>query len=247
MAAYPTLAIIAQEETKKDMDLLQVSLRKFAAESVLPTINAYKSGKYADGTPLPQEQVKRLPAILATLEKDVQEYKTNTYQGPTLTFKNELDVDLGNVDVKVMFLGRGHTSGDAVVYLPKQRILIAGDLLVSPLPFFYSGYPSEFVKTLEKLAQFDADTIVPGHGEIEHDKKYLFLIHDFLKSAVDQVNARLAVAGPAVFLTLDQVKGEVDLSSFKQPFIGSNPALNQDFDDMAANAVKLVFTEASLR
>ena len=60
------------------------------------------------------------------------------------------------------FLGRGNTGGDAVVYLPKEKIVIAGDLVVYPIPYVYDGYPSEWIQTLQNLGQLDADTIVPG-------------------------------------------------------------------------------------
>ena len=52
-------------------------------------------------------------------------------------------------------------------------------------PYIYDGYPSEWVHTLENLAQLDAGAIVPGHGPILHDKTYVFLLRDLMKSAVD--------------------------------------------------------------
>jgi len=77
---------------------------------------------------------------------------------------------------QVNFLGRGNTPGDAVAWLPKEQIVAAGDLVVYPMPYFYDGYPSEWIQTLQSLAQLDATTIVPGHGPIMHDKAYLYLV-----------------------------------------------------------------------
>ena len=110
-------------------------------------------------------------------------------------------IDLGNREVQVKFLGRGNTNGDTVVYLPRERIVMTGDLVVNPIPFFYDGYPTEWIKTLQNLSQLDADTVVPGHGPILHGKSQLYLIRDMMQSAVDQMNAKLTQAGPAMFLT----------------------------------------------
>ena len=44
------------------------------------------------------------------------------------------------------FLGRGNTAGDAVVYLPRERMLVTGDLVVHPVPYMFSGFPSEYVR-----------------------------------------------------------------------------------------------------
>jgi hypothetical protein len=92
----------------------------------------------------------------------------------------------------------------------------------------------------------DARTIVPGHGPVMHDKAHLFLIRDLLQSAVDQMTTKLGQTRPAMFQTLDEVKGGVDLKPFRQRFAGTDPGLGAEFDDMAANLVKVVFEEASL-
>ena len=60
---------------------------------------------------------------------------------PTLAFDRELDLDLGGREVRILHLGRGNTAGDAVVYLPREKILAAGDLLDHPVPYLGGGYP----------------------------------------------------------------------------------------------------------
>ena len=177
----------------------------------------------------------------------MEELKKVKFQSATLTFDHDFSIDIGNREVQVKFLGRGNTGGDAVVYLPKEKIVIAGDLVVYPIPYIYDGYPSEWIQTLQNLAQLDADTIVPGHGPIMHDKTYVYLVRDLLKSAVDQMNEKLRQTGPAMFQTLDEVKGGVDLTAFQQRFAGNDKEQGEAFDDAASNLVKVVFEEASLR
>jgi len=169
------------------------------------------------------------------------------FQSATLAFDHDFTLDIGGREVQVKFLGRGNTTGDAVVYLPKERIVVAGDLVVHPIPYTYDGYPPEWIETLDRLAALDAVAIVPGHGPVLHDETYVLLVRDLLKSAVDQLNAKLVEVGPAVAQTLDDVKGSVDLTPFRQRFAGDDKDLGREFDDMAKNLIKVTFAEASLR
>jgi cyclase len=245
--AFPSLAIIAQEETKKDMDLIHPGNLERGPKEMAARIAAYKLGKDQDGRTLTEDEKKQVHDLLPGLAQMEAESKTMVYQPPTLTFADELDVNIGNREVQVKHLGRGNTPGDAIVYLPKEKILVAGDLLVHPVPYTYDGYPAEWVQTLQKMAQLDAQTIVPGHGPILHDKTYLYLVADLLKSAVEQVRARIRQIGHPGFHSLDEVKGSVDLTPFRAKFAGDDKDIQAEFDDMAVHLVKLVFNEAALR
>jgi cyclase len=149
--------------------------------------------------------------------------------------------------VQVKYLGRGNTAGDAIVYLPIEKILVAGDLLVHPIPYTYDGYPAEWAQTLQRMAQLDASTIVPGHGPVLHDKAYLSLVMDLLQSAVDQVRARIRQLGFPGSHSVNDIKGSVDLTSFRTKFAGDDIDLQAEFDDMTEHLVKITFSEAAQR
>lgn len=77
-------------------------------------------------------------------------------------------VDVGGLEVQVLFLGRGHTGGDLTVYLPKQRILFMSEVYLNRVfPAMRSAYPSEWVKTIDRALAMDVDHYIPGHGFIE--------------------------------------------------------------------------------
>jgi cyclase len=225
MDAFPALAIIAHDETKRDMDLIEPG-------------NVERT---------PKDDKKEVEQILPGLEQAQSEFQTLVYQPPTLTFSDTLDIDIGNREVQVKHLGRGNTPGDAVVYLPKEKVLVAGDLLVYPIPYTYDGYPTEWIETLQKMAQLEAQTIVPGHGPVLHDTTYLYLVMDLMKSAVAQVRARIRHIGFPGAHSLDEVKDSVELTPFRAKFAGDDKDLQAEFDDMTAHLVKLVFNEAALR
>jgi glyoxylase-like metal-dependent hydrolase (beta-lactamase superfamily II) len=248
MDAFPALTIIAHAETKKDMDLFGPGSLMREEKSRTTYQKMLDSGKTDDGkTNLTDDDKKELKRAIASETEVIGELQNIKFQSATLTFDHDFTIDLGNREVQVKFLGRGNTTGDAVAYLPKEKIVVAGDLVAYPIPNTYDGYPVEWIQTLQNLANLDTDTIVPGHGPILRDKAYLYLLRDLMTSAVNQMNEKLKQNAPAMFMTLDQVKGGIDLTPFRERFVGTDKNLGPAFDDMAANLIKVVFEEATLR
>jgi glyoxylase-like metal-dependent hydrolase (beta-lactamase superfamily II) len=247
MDAFPAVTVIAHAETKKDMDMFGPGSASREEKSIASLQQMLDTGKTKQGRPLTPEEKVEVKNALAHRLPVIEEIRAVKFQSATLTFEHDFSIDLGNRVVQVKFLGRGNTAGDAVAYLPKEKIVVAGDLVVYPIPYIYDGYPTEWIQTMQNLSQLDVDTIIPGHGPIMHDKTYILLLRDLMKSAVDQVNAKLIQTGPAMFHTVDDVKGSVDLTSFQQRFAGNDQDLIAAFNEMTANLVKVVFEEASLR
>jgi len=245
--AFPALTIIAHAETKKEMDMYGPSSASRVEKTNARFQEILASGKARGGRALTAEEITQLKDALAIRMPITEELKGVKFQSATLTFEEGFTVDIGNREVQVRFLGRGNTPGDAVVYLPKEKIVVAGDLIVHPIPYMYDGYPSEWIQTLDRMGRLDATTVVPGHGPVMHDKTYLYLMRDVMQAAIDQMNTQLRGSGPAMSKTLDDVKGGVDLSSFRERFTGGDKDLIPAFDDMVSHLVKLVFEEASLR
>ena len=77
-------------------------------------------------------------------------------------------IDVGGTEVRAMFLGRAHTGGDLMVYLPKQKILFMSEAYLNRVfPAMRSAYPSEWVGAIDRALAMDVDRYVPGHGFIE--------------------------------------------------------------------------------
>ena len=91
----------------------------------------------------------------------------------TLTFDDSLTIHLGERVIDVMHVDRAITPGDAFLYLPADKVLITGDLLVNPITFALGSYPAGWIATLARLDSLEVQTIVPGHGDPMHDKKLL--------------------------------------------------------------------------
>jgi glyoxylase-like metal-dependent hydrolase (beta-lactamase superfamily II) len=84
---------------------------------------------------------------------------------PNIVFEHELTVWLGKTEVKILQLGRGHTKGDTVVWLPKEKVLFSGDLVeFGATPYTGDAYLTHWPATLDRLAALEPRALVPGRG-----------------------------------------------------------------------------------
>jgi glyoxylase-like metal-dependent hydrolase (beta-lactamase superfamily II) len=84
---------------------------------------------------------------------------------PTLTFNGKMTLWLGKLEVQLLQLGRGHTKGDTVVWLPQERTLFSGDLVESgATPYAGDAYFTDWPQTLDNVAALKATQLVPGRG-----------------------------------------------------------------------------------
>jgi cyclase len=100
-----------------------------------------------------------------------------------------LTLQKGSRTIELRFLGRGHTAGDVVIYLPAEKILYTGDLFYDGAPFLADGFPLEFIETLEKVKGIDAEMILGGHGSIVRDKSRIDARQEYLRDYWAQAKA----------------------------------------------------------
>ncbi len=237
--AYPDVQIVAHVETRRLMDangprfaaLIGVPANP-SAQALAKARQQLASGLSERGAPLTSAERAALERNIAQRENQERELAAFEYAPPTLTFTSELRIDLGRRDVRVMNFGRGNTPGDAVVFLPQERTLVAGDLVVAPVPYAYNSYPRDWIGVLGQLRALDPAIIVPGHGPVQHDTAYVQQVQDLLRSVVDQVD-RLTAAGH----TLDEIRKAVDVTKFRTAMAGGDAAANDLFDDSIVRAL----------
>lgn len=87
----------------------------------------------------------------------------------TRTVSEREVIEMGDTEIHVVFLGRAHTGGDLVVYLPREKILFMSEAYLHRIfPAMRSAYPSEWVEMIEQAQAMDVDIYVPGHGFVDH-------------------------------------------------------------------------------
>ena len=182
------------------------------------------TGKKKDGSPLRPVDLQHYQDLIEESKFFLPELQQAKYTPPNQTFDQSITVYLGKRQVNVMFLGRGNTAGDAVIYVPDAKTLMTGDLVVSPTPYAFGSFLTEWVETLKKLEALGATTIVPGHGDVQHDTSYIEELISLLQSTTSQVQQAFAQG-----LSLDDTRKKVDLSSFRRQMAGDSDKWNEVF------------------
>ena len=161
------------------------------------------------------------------------ELPTMEFVYPDLLLDDRMEFERGERTVVVSWLGRGNTDGDVVVWLPEEKVLITGDMLVAPIPFAFDSPMRDWIGTLGKLAGLGAETIVPGHGPVQRDARHLERVSRLLEATIAAVEK--AKADGVAYADLGD---SVDLSELERLFTGG--------DEMHAYAWRSYFLSPGL-
>jgi glyoxylase-like metal-dependent hydrolase (beta-lactamase superfamily II) len=106
-----------------------------------------------------QSEIERFPRLFLAVES------VPGLTWPTMTFRGTMTLWLGKLEVKLMQVGRGHTKGDTIVWLPQERTLFSGDLVeFDATPYAGDAYFQDWPRTLDALAALRPEKLVPGRG-----------------------------------------------------------------------------------
>ena len=116
---------------------------------------------------------------------------------PTMTFEGRMSIWLGKLEVQLIQLGRGHTKGDTVAWIPSERILFSGDLVeFDATPYAGDAYFKDWPQTLDKVAALQPEKLVPGRGAAltspEQVQAGLAGTRDFIQDLYQSVQAGVA-------------------------------------------------------
>jgi cyclase len=155
-------------------------------------INTHQHDDHAGGDlkMLPIAEViahRNVRGNLADLKRPYYEDTPGTPIGlPRITFSRELAVNLGGKEIQAHYFGRGHTSGDAVIYFPDVKVIHTGDLFLASrgggrgaaparerppgvpiyVDYVQGGSFLDWSKTMDEMLKLDFDTVIPGHGPV---------------------------------------------------------------------------------
>ncbi|MGD0839869.1 MAG: MBL fold metallo-hydrolase [Candidatus Acidiferrales bacterium] len=221
----PDVEIIAQETVPEDMrtkdaDLLQQSLTTDLPTAIAQLEKTLADGKDAQGASLTDDARARIQHQLDLQKGYLAEIPQIHLTLPTLTYDRTLILHTPDRDICLYHFGLGHTRGDTVVYLPKEKIVITGDLLTFNFPNMKDSYPVELVSTLESIDKLDWDHAIPGHGEVEDSHQQIQLLLSYMRDLVAATRAAVAKGE-----TLDQAVQTIDLSRHSSipGFAAGNP------------------------
>ena len=106
-----------------------------------------------------KSEIERFPRLFRAVES------VPGLTWPNLVFKGEMTLWLGALEVRILQLGRGHTKGDTVVWLPSEKVLFSGDLVeYEATPYAGDAYFEDWPATLDAIAALAPEKLVPGRG-----------------------------------------------------------------------------------
>jgi cyclase len=186
--AFPDVRVVAHEKTREMMMGPALEFNRPGLERQLPQYIQDLEKRIAAGEAAnpPPPQLSRLKTLLNEDRFFLDQKKNVHHIFPTLTFDSRLSIYVGDREVDVLHYDRAVTPGDAFLYLPAEKIVVTGDLLVNPISYALSCYPTGWLSTLEKIDALDAAVIVPGHGEPLRDKTLLHATMDVFRELLRQ-------------------------------------------------------------
>ena len=203
--AFPGLQIISHEKTREQMlevepgwndEGLKTGLPGYLKELDQNLATARKDHK-------PDSEIKELGNLIKAGKNFLAQKTSLTKTYPNVTFSESMSVVQDAREIQILH-ARAITVGDTYVYLPKEKILITGDILLSPYPYAIGGtYPTDWLKTLEKLETLHPSIIIPGHGNVQ-DQTFLKRNIDLFRTLLQQVKDAKAEG-----LSLEQTKERI--------------------------------------
>ena len=132
---------------------------------------------------------------------------------PNVTLRTNMTLYRGDREIQIRFLGRAHTAGDVVVYLPKEKIVMTGDMLTSTLSNMSDAFVDEWVATLDQLKKLEFVTVLPGHGEAFTDRAKIDYFQAYLRDVWTEIS-RLKQQG----VSAEDAAKRADLTKHKEHF-----------------------------
>ena len=148
-------------------------VRSVTSQPIKYVLSTHSHGDHSGGHP----EFITIAEILAHRNNRANMIRNKQAAPPRVVFSDQAAVFLGGVEVQAVYLGRGHTNGDAVVYFPDLRAVHTGDLVVwgkrtdgsTLTPFIdraNGGSLVQWITTLDGVLKLDFDAAIPGHGPV---------------------------------------------------------------------------------
>jgi glyoxylase-like metal-dependent hydrolase (beta-lactamase superfamily II) len=224
---FPDAQLVGHDYTRRMMltDILaQETHRYFTVETPARTIDSLTAQVAAERDPARKDQLEGQLAIQEmtrrTHDEEIKEAKPTP---PFVTFKDEMTIFRGTREFRLIFLGRAHTGGDIVVYLPGERFVATGDMFGNGVGYMGDAFVNEWPDTLAKLQQLDFDHVLPGHGPAFDGKDRIAPLQAYFRDLWTQASA-LKRQG----VSTADAASRIDLSKHRSPVLSVSATAGVD-------------------
>lgn len=228
--AFPGVEFIAHPNTLADLEAEEIRdiepTWKTRLPEMITDLRGYLArGTRRNGTPLTAADRTQIERQIAAMQWGIPALREVHPVRPTILVADSLILRRDNRTIVIRHPGRGNTRGDLVVWLPVERVLATGDLLVKPAPYSFGSYLGEWIATLGQLRALGAGAVMPGHGRVDRDWAYLDLVMELLRTTLDQARAAAAKG-----LDLEGFRRALDLAALRARFTGGDERIGRAFD-----------------
>lgn len=170
LAAFPELKIITHQKTLEQLKTVEPKWNDQGLREGLPAYLKDFEQRIADAKSknTAESEIKNMEELLAADQNFLAQKTSLKKTYPNVTFSDSMDIHPSGREIQILH-ARAITVGDTYLYLPKEKILVTGDILLSPFPFAIGGtYPADWIKTLQHFVELQPNLVIPGHGDVQN-------------------------------------------------------------------------------
>jgi cyclase len=231
--AFPNLTILGARPNQRFIALNQARFPRsvVAAGSISRTTLAQNEAllaKGADSTGRPFTDAERrlLARVIGEEREQLREFATVEVAPPTMLFDRSFVLDLGGRAVELRNWDRANSPADVTAYLPVERVLFTGDIVVHPVPYAFAAYPGPWVPVLRELEVMPVSAVVPGHGPVFADHSYTRQVRELFEAVSARVES-LLLQGK----TQAEVQRLVNVDDLRAKFVKDGDATAAEYWD----------------
>jgi glyoxylase-like metal-dependent hydrolase (beta-lactamase superfamily II) len=187
--AFPEVSLLAERNTARWLDLNQTYWSRMSVATGSQRRAAFSAleaelarGTDASGAPYSAAERAEKQSVIERRRNELAELSTLTVVVPDRVFDGELAIDFEGTPLVLHDWGHANSPHDVTLYLPEQRILFTGDIVVqAPVPYVSASFPLAWVDVLRRIESIPAMIVVPGHGPVFYDHAYTRRVRSLLE------------------------------------------------------------------
>ena len=194
--AFPGLHVVSARENGR---LIDVNLARWPRQATLPDSPkraalarleaTLAAGRDSAGRALPAAERDSLARVVRMRREELAQLAAVRVVAPDTLFDGALTIMLGARRVELVNQGRANSPADVTVWLPADRVLFTGDIVVAPIPYLGMSHPSHWAQVLRRIEATPVAVLVPGHGEPMRDLTYVRTVRTALETAMARVDS----------------------------------------------------------
>lgn len=221
--AFPDLTIIARPGTRDYLESGRVQTR---VEGFSRRMTATQNAGAAEIARVERRGLNGDAQVAENLrryyEQDIyavrNEYRNVRVTPPERVFEGRMVLERPGRTIELLDLGFGKAGSDVVVYLPDERLVIAGDIVTHPIPYGFARLQTEWLDSLRRLVALDFDDLIPGHGERPVGKDYVRQVIELVEFEIAAVRESVRGGRDA-----DTTAWDITFAGWAEEFVGRDP------------------------